>query len=236
MKRYILIAIALFVSSILVTPESKADKRGSETRKVKNFSKISASAGVDVILIQGNKEEAIVEADSDIMEYVKTEVDGETLELTLKRRSFFNSWRNRKVKITVYYKNINGISSSAGADVNTENTLKGKILGVSVSSGADVDLEVDVETIAVSTSSGSDADIRGKTDNVKCSASSGSDINCKNLDAKHGKASVSSGADIELTATKSFSGSASSGGDIDVYGNPERFNKNTSSGGDISKR
>ncbi len=236
MKRIVILLTAIFIFSAWSSKEAVAAEKNTETRKIEGFTKIKCSSGVDVLLIQGDKEMAIVEADKDVMERVITEVNGKTLRVTINKKSFFSSWRNKKVFVKVFYKNLESISVSSGADVDTDNTLKGKSLRVSVSSGADVDLSVDVVDISVSSSSGSDADVKGKAINISCSASSGSDIDARKLIAKNGTASVSSGADIELTATERFSGSASSGGDVDVFGNPSEFKKNTSSGGDISKK
>jgi len=106
---------------------------------------------------------------------------------------------------------------------------------VSVSSGADARITVVAESVASSASSGADLRISGKTESHTSKATSGSSIRAYELKSTTTIVRASSGAGIDIHASKEIDAKASSGGDIDYRGNPKRINKKTSSGGSVSK-
>lgn len=203
-----------------------------ELRKVTSFNGIKASAGINVYLFQGNEEKVIVEADENIQECVKTEVEGGVL------KCYIDCSIRHSTKLNVYvnFKNINLIKASSGAEVFGETIIETKELKINVSSGADVKIEVNAGEVDCNVSSGSDAVIEGTADEFYGDASSGADIKAEGLEVKYCKASASSAGDIKITVTETIEASASSGADVIYYGNPKNMHVHESSGGDVKRR
>ncbi|HPS13568.1 MAG TPA: head GIN domain-containing protein [Prolixibacteraceae bacterium] len=203
-----------------------------ETRQVKGFDGIKASAGIDVYLFQGNEEKVVVESDENLHDCIITEVKGSTLHCYID----CNVRSSKVMKVYVNYKMLNKINASSGSDVLGETLLKTDNLDVEVSSGADVKVEVDAQTVHCDVSSGSDALLKGKADHFQGSASSGADLKADELVVNSCEADASSAGDIKITVKKQIRASASSGGDVTYFGNPENENINESSGGDVHRR
>jgi len=128
---------------------------------------------------------------------------------------------------------ISTIKASSGSEVNATNTLKVNDLLVDSSSGSDVDLRVEANSIESESSSGSEIDLKGTCVTLSADSSSGSQIDADELKAETVIAEASSGADINVYASKSITAKASSGGSIDCAGNPNQKNLKKSSGGDV---
>jgi hypothetical protein len=107
---------------------------------------------------------------------------------------------------------------------------------VSASSGSDLTIDVFYKNLKLDTSSGSDANLSGKVKYLTASSSSGSDLDARNLESVICNVSVSSGSDATVNVSEELEASASSGGDIDYYGNPSVKNIDESSGGDVSHK
>ncbi len=212
----------------------------TEIRSLEKFNKVEVSAGIDLFISMGNRQEVKVVADEDIIDDVKTEVRNGTLQVTMDNSGFFNffNWgkgsKPKQVFVTVT--ELRGIVVSSGADVKSENTLKGDQLELDASSGSDMEVEVIFRDISLQASSGSDVKIRGRAKTFRAHASSGSDINGRQLEVAVGHVKASSGSDISLTVTDELAARASSGGDVTYYGNPELKEIETSSGGDVTGR
>lgn len=240
MKR--IIFLLSFILPTLLSCQIKADNwlksvsgNGNvtkETRKVETFDGIKASAGINVFLFQGNEEKVVVEADENLHDCIITEVKGSTLHCYIDCNVHFS----REMNVYVNYKMLNKINASSGSDVSGETVLKTDLLNIDVSSGADVKIEVDAQTVYCDVSSGSDATIKGKAEHFQGSASSGADIKANELTVKTCDVNASSAGDIRITTTQRIKASASSGGDITYYGNPESEHIDESSGGDVSRR
>ena len=86
MKRHMILAVAL--TALLLSGCTLAGVRGSgdlvtESRQVSDFDRVALSGSGQVVITQGAEEGLSVEADDNLMQYVRTEVSGRTLELGL---------------------------------------------------------------------------------------------------------------------------------------------------------
>lgn len=194
-----------------------------------NFDAIEVSRGLDVYLTQSDTENITVQADENLHNIIKTEIEGGVLKIFAKDNISYSEAR----KVMVSFKNVTKISASSGSDVYGTNNFTINNLELSTSSGSDMTLKIDAETLDCSSSSGSDLTLTGKTEFIKANASSGSTIDAEKLTASNTEAKASSGADILITTTKTLIAKASSGGDITYYGNPERIEKTDGVSGNI---
>jgi hypothetical protein len=123
--------------------------------------------------------------------------------------------------------------ASSGADVELT-TIAADSLALEASSGANIELiDARLRMLTASASSGSDIAISGRAEEIELDASSGADIDAEDLDALAGRLEASSGADINARLSKRVRARASSGGDIEIEGNPQQRDVDTSSGGDV---
>jgi len=239
MKTIKLFTLILFVAGSLLANKLMASNSGKnrETRQVSGFHGVSVSSGIDLYLTQKNVEEVVVEADSDDIDKIITEVEGGILKIYIKQKSWLNTnWNSDPRKVHVSFKNLDRLDASAGSDIESESLLKLDKLKLQASSGSDVELELEANELDVESSSGSDIELKGKATFMEVSASSGSDIDAGNLETKKCRASTSSGSDIKINVTEELDANASSGGDISYSGNPSQKDINESSGGDVYKR
>ena len=204
-----------------------------QTRTVnENFTAVKISQGINLFLTQGDTVSIITEADENIQELLKTEIENGVLKIYFTEQ--FGKTEAKNVYVTM--PEINKITASSAADVKGKSVISSDDLTIDASSGADIEIEIDAAKLSCESSSGADIDLIGNCGTANFRASSGADIDAKELNTENVSAKTSSGADISVFAVKSLTANASSGGDISYYGNPEKLDINTSSGGDINKR
>ena len=234
MKTIKLITLILFVAASF---HVNAATTSRQTRSLSGFHGVSVTSGIDLYLTQKGSEEVVVEANSEDIDKIITEVEGGILKIYVKENSWFNfDWKNRPRKVYVSFKDLDKIDASAGSDVISENKFKLDQLKVDSSSGSDVKLELDAKDVRVGSSSGSDISLKGTAVSLQADASSGSDIDAGELQTKNCDASASSGSDVKVNVTEKLNASASSGADVYYSGNPKTKDINESSGGDVHSR
>jgi hypothetical protein len=199
-------------------------------RLTEKFEAISASAGIEVILLQDSVIKVVVEADENLQEIIKTEVSNGKLKIYPIKR--ISSCVSKKVYVT--FRSIHELQASSGADVSSKMELKMTALQISVSSGASIHLSLTGEKVNVEVSSGGDIDLTGLTESLDADGSSGGNLNLSELKSKSCNAGASSGANLKVYASEKINAHASSGGNIRVVGNPKERNIEKSSGGDVS--
>ena len=236
MKTLILTVLSAFVLTscnfdMVVNSERGNGDVVTKTREVGDFDGVRGSAGLDVYLEEGTENKVVVEADSNLHEFIETEVVNGVLKIRTRRN--INRAKSKKVYVT--YTNLNLVEASSGADVIGRDVIKSEDLTLSSSSGADLELEVNAREVTAKTSSGADIKLSGRAKYFPADASSGSDLNASNLEATKVRAEVSSGADIVVNVLESLDAKASSGGDIKYYGDPVTVNKNDGKSSSIRK-
>lgn len=233
----IILLLTLFVfSSCAIDTINKIKGNQNVQQKqrkfTEDFTKIKASNGLDVFIFQGKNKKISIEADENLHDIIKTEVENNVLKIYTEK----NIWRAKAKKVYVTLPSLNSITASSGSDVVLEDFFTSQNFTANTSSGADLIVRIKAENITASSSSGSDLKLIGKAENATLSSSSGSNLNAYELTAKNVTAKASSGSNIDANAIKSITAKASSGGDIDFKGNPEKVVKKASSGGSVSKK
>lgn len=205
----------------------------SQDREImENFSEISGSAGLNIFLTQGNENKVTVEADENLQQYIKTDVKDGKLRITTSQNI---GWSKAK-KVYVTFIEVNSIEASSGSDIVGNSVIKSENISLKSSSGSDLKLEIFSKSVTAQTSSGSDMEISGKATSLSAKASSGSDLDAKELLVINCIAEASSGSDIKVNVKEKLDANASSGADINYYGNPTQVNENKSSSGSVTKK
>mgnify|MGYP003840267033 FL=1 len=92
----------------------------TEKRNInQQFTKISASTGVNVILEQGSPAEVEVETDDNLIDYVITEVENGTLIIKIEGNINMMTTVNIRVKTET----ISSLESSSGSSISSKNSL-----------------------------------------------------------------------------------------------------------------
>jgi len=203
-----------------------------QSRNVPGFSGLKVATGIDAIITQGERESLTVEADENLMDYIKTEVvDGK-----LKIYSDKNIRNAKEKKVYIEYKKLNSIDISSAGDVDGNNTLVTDKLDIEMSSAGDLTLAMEADKLEISISSGGDAKLSGKVNTFKADLSSAGDLNAYELETKVGNISVSSAGSASVFITDEASFQCSSAGSINYKGEPRLKNVSTSSAGSVNKK
>ncbi len=226
-------AISLLLSSCLflggVTGNGKV---AEQSRTVSSFDEIKVSRGLNVYINQGESPKVVVTADENLLNLIETKVKNGVLEITASQN--IRQAKSKKIFVTV--SKISKIGATSGSNVYSETILESKNLELTGSAGSNIKLMLRAENLKVSASAGSNFKLEGTTAYLNAKASAGSNIKAEELTSNKSELKTSSGANIWITAKESFSGKASSGGNIFYYGNPSSLDVEKSSGGNIIKR
>jgi len=131
---------------------------------------------------------------------------------------------------------LNGAEASSGGRVEATN-VKSERFRADASSGGQVTLlAVSGGVFRAEVSSGGRIEIEGSATELDASASSGASLRADRLTAQQGRLEASSGGKLEATITTRVRANASSGGLVEISGNPQERDINSSSGGQVSIR
>ncbi len=210
--------VKLFLSVILFVAflNVNAQDTKTQTRQVGPFNEVHAGKGINVTLIQGDKESLKIEIENADPTDVITQLKGRKLNIKLKTKIF----KDMSVMVYVTYKDILSIDASSGAFIQSDGVITAENLELNAGTGSSIVLEIDTKNVSSSLSS-SKIELVGKTDFQKVSANTGAKYIADHLESKEAYAKSYTGANVWLTASKKLDAKANTTGKITYVGNPE---------------
>lgn len=125
------------------------------------------------------------------------------------------------------------VKASSSGEVEARVTGTGENTADASSSGEIKLVSSGAGSFIVDASSGASVEITGACSSINADASSGAEITADKLLCSDATARASSGAEVDLFASASAKGSASSGGDVSFKGSPQLQDSSKSSGGSV---
>lgn len=209
MRKMILATICLALSTY-----SAAQADTSESYDFTGFDELDISAGVDVSFETAPQYSVIIDFEKGGPDNMKLRQDGSRLYIARKMTS---GWSDDKVraKIRVTSPGLKEIEASSGSSIRASG-LSADVLVLDASSGASIKAD-------------------GKCGSLKIVANSGGSANGRDVSCEKVAANASSGGSVSATASLEAHSHTSSGGSVDIYGDPQKREQNKSiSGGSTS--
>ena len=232
-KLLILLLMIFTVSTACIIPFSPRLIRGSgdvivEERDVSGFDKIQVSGVGRVVITQGDDETLSVETDDNLLEYIETEVQGDTLEIGFSKDTSFGVGGGRKVleptegfTFWIGVKDLTGISVPGAAKVEVDK-LKTDRLDLSLSGAGDISVDdLNGDQLDVQISGAGDVDLAGKVEKQSVVLEGLGRYQAYDLESQDATVSISGAGGANLWVIETLDVSISGAGDVKYYGSPE---------------
>lgn len=221
------------------TGSQKVDGNGSmtsEKRKVTEYDQIALEGSMNVELVAGQEGNLKVEAESNLLEYIVTEVSGKKLKISVERRINLSPSRGMTIKITVPFQSIDQISLTGSGDIYTSDRIESGDFRVQLTGSGDISLDLDCASVDGTLTGSGDVRLKGKTRRFDCRVTGSGDFEAFGLKAEMVNASVSGSGDIQVNPTDELRARITGSGDITYMGDPEKQDFRTAGSGAVSKR
>jgi hypothetical protein len=240
MKKLITLTLALGIISSASAQWGKRIKGNGNVvtieRSVGDYDEVAMAGWFDVELVSGNEGELTLKGESNLLEYIKTEVKNGKLVIKVAKGVNLrpSNWKSG-IYVTVPVESINAVSLSGSGDLVGKTTIRTNNFSAAMSGSGDVSLVVEADEVDASLSGSGDINLSGSTTDFTVSVSGSGDIKAYDLEADFVRATVSGSADIRVTANQSIDARVSGSGDIHYRGNPKKIKSKASGSGDITK-
>ncbi|MCA9913256.1 MAG: DUF2807 domain-containing protein [Anaerolineae bacterium] len=204
-----------------------------ETRTLDSFNKISISGAGSVVVEYGESESVRIEAESNVMEYLETEVRGDTLEIGTRNGVDITTTRNFHFYLTVT--NLEAVEVSGAADVTLPN-VQANDFEIRISGTGNVTIQsLQADSLDVEISGAGNVNLEGgevQSQDVTISGAGG--YNGRELVSQDAQVDLSGAGNITLNVTAELRGSASGAGSVLYAGEPETVDVDVSGAGSVN--
>ena len=198
------------------------------TMDLGDFSKAEISNGLLVNFIQAEENKAIIIGNS--RDKVKIEVKNDILDISM---SIDNLWNQDNTLVIIYYKELQKIEANRNAKVELCGKLTQYVLWLEAQEGSVISAHVEVKNLIANIYTGGNLMVIGKADKQEIEVKAAGKFKGENLVGETIDVSISAGGMANVNAKKYVNANISAGGNIYIYGNPEKVDEKTSFGGKI---
>ncbi|MFN4764004.1 head GIN domain-containing protein [Gillisia sp. Q332] len=241
MKKTILILAALLLSISTANAQWWKNDRikgngemTTQSRNVPNYEKVTLVGSMDVELISGKEGALKVEAESNLQEYITTEVTNGVLKISVKKGVSISPSGNRRIKVIVPFEEIEGVSITGSGDIRNSDQIKAKSFETRLTGSGNLKLNLNVKDLNSAITGSGNTELKGTAENFSCSITGSGDFEAFNLRAAKAEVTISGSGDVEITATEELKARVSGSGDIKYNGNPKKQDFKTTGSGSIS--
>lgn len=206
----------------------------SEDRELPEFSRISVAGSMDVFLTPGTGQSVRVEADDNLLPYIRTEVDDEALHIGT--RPNFNIRPRRPIRVYITLPHLTGIAVSGSGDVESEGEFETDKMDLRVSGSGHITLPVATKFMDTHISGSGKIILRGTAQEMACNISGSGSLDARQLTARDVSAKISGSGSSLVNARGFLRASVSGSGHVWYYGDPEDVETSISGSGSVKKK
>lgn len=191
----------------------------SEIRDKSGFNSIDVADDIGVSLTQGSTYKVEVIAEPNLLPYIFTSLDGNTLSIHVQGGINIESSDVIKVKIQMPY--IKNISVSGSGSVTSVNKIdNADKLKLSISGSGNITMPIKTPNAEVGISGSGTANLSGETRDLEIRIGGSGDCLAENLKSENAKVEIAGSGTAKLFASLKLDISVAGSGDVFYGGNP----------------
>ena len=202
-------------------------------RSTGDYDGIKCAGFMDFKLVPGTEGKITIEAESNLIDYIITEVKNGDLIVKVKNNTNLKPSRNKPILITIPFESVNSVSLSGSGDVWNEGTLVSSNFDSSISGSGDVVLKISSSKAKASVSGSGDLTLKGSATDLVASVTGSGDFHGFDLDSTNVDVSVTGSGDAGVNCSGTLKARVTGSGDIEYRGNPTREDSKVTGSGSI---
>ncbi len=228
---FVLLSITIFQSCSMFCEKGRG-KIVTETRKLAEFDEIEIEGQAQIFLTQGLEPAITLSIDSNLLEYIKTEVSGSKLKIY--ESKCIEEISEFKIYITA--KNLSALNVIGSVKMSCDSIFRTDKLMIKTDNSGNINLNLDLEDIEVITKGSGLLKLAGRSANFDIDLKGAGAIEAFNLQAKNIEANINGAGTCEVSVSEKLFGEVSGSGKLFYKGNPKKVQTNNTGTGIIQTK
>ncbi len=231
LSRFIIIAgiSVAFLSSCNSDCVTGSGNIKQETRKVDDFTKIEISGNYKIVLAQDSSLSLNISADDNLLEYIKTSVDGNTLHI--KNKDICNG----DVRIIIGVRNLEGVRVSGAVELSSAGKIKTGDIDLQFSGSTKTVLDLNAARVNTKGSGSTEINLSGQASAHDLDISGSGEVNAFDFIVGDYNIATSGSSDCKINVLRALNVQSSGSSSIQYRGNPTEVNNHKSGSSSLEK-
>jgi len=242
MKKFILTSIILTITFSLNAQDwwgnGKRIKGNGNVVTVKrttsDYNGITAGGSFDVILVKGEEGKITIEGEENIIPYIETEVEYNTLKINYKKNT--NISTTKRLTVTVTFKDIESVGLGGSGNISSKDLIKADDFKASLGGSGNIELKIDADDVSTSIGGSGDIKLSGSANELDCSIAGSGSIKAYELTANSVNVSIAGSGSVRITVKDAIKARVVGSGSVYYKGNPSKIESKSVGSGSVIDR
>ena len=203
----------------------------TETRNVSDYDAIALGGSIDVVLVKGKEGKITLEGEENLLEYIETEVKGNTLKIKVKNNTSIKF--NRKFVVTVPYTDLEAVSLGGSGNISNEGRIKATEFTVNIGGSGNISLAIDADEITTNIGGSGNIKLSGKAEELSSRISGSGNVSAYDLEVNSLSAVIAGSGNIRALVKDAIDAKVVGSGSVYYKGNPDTIEKTSLGSGSI---
>ncbi|MCF7559563.1 DUF2807 domain-containing protein [Sabulilitoribacter multivorans] len=216
-------ALALFITTTLFA-------QGPIEKTIGEFTELKVYDLIEVELIKSSEDKVIITGENN-KDVIVNNKNG-TLKIKMSLNEIFDG---SKTKVKLYYTSVDIIDVNEGAKVNSTDVIKQFEIDLKAQEGGSINVPVDVSYTNIKAVTGGVIKTSGTSKKQDISILTGGVYKGSDLETNETEVSINAAGEAHVKAKKLVDIKIRAGGDVFIYGDPEKVNESRVLGGRVKR-
>lgn len=222
----------LFLTSCSMFCEKGNGEIITENRELAEFDEIEIAGQATVFIEQGVKPSVKIKIDSNLVQFIKTNVSG--MKLEIEEGKCIEELTEFEVHIVTA--NLSRLEVGGSVKLKGENTIKAEKMLIKTKGAAEVSLSLDVDDLETITKGSGEVKLLGRAMQFEVELEGAGSLDAFRMLAKEVDASVTGAGTCKINVSEKFDGDVSGSGKLYYKGNPKKVKTDVSGSGTIQAK
>ncbi|WP_345950540.1 head GIN domain-containing protein [Mucilaginibacter sp. PAMB04274] len=227
MKKFIYTAIAILF--MIAGQQASAQKTTAQSRPVSSFDKVASAGPFQVQVVLNGTESVRVTGDEDVLQYIETVVEKETLQIRLKKDIKWD--RNiGKVEVYVTAKSLNTLINSGSGSIKVDGTINTDHFKTVMSGSGSISTDIKTKDLHAVLSGSGFIKLSGSAQDASMVVTGSGQVLGKSLGTEKTSTVITGSGQVYVAADKHVSAHITGSGQVIYTGNAEVESRSIGSG------
>ncbi|QKJ29849.1 DUF2807 domain-containing protein [Mucilaginibacter mali] len=203
----------------------------TESRKVADFTSIDISGGYDIVLKQDSSLSLKITADDNVMQYLRTEVNGDKLKINTKK----NICAKKAISVVIGVRNLEEIKGAGAIEIKSDGKLNVKDLNIKLSGAGKVDLDLNANNLTTRGSGATELILKGQASSHNVNITGSGKLNAFDFVVGKYDLETTGASDCKINVLTDLNVHSTGAADIQYKGNPTNVNTSKTGAASIKK-
>lgn len=207
----------------------------SDARTVSNFTGVASDGAFDVTITHGESTGVKVEADENLLPYIETVVEDNTLVIRPKENYSLNS--KNKMKVTLSMTTLKTLALNGSGNITAHGAFKNNgETDVAVNGSGDIALSFEsFDALNAAVNGSGNMKLSGNARDFSAGINGSGDIDAYGVTVDNASVAIGGSGNVNVTSNKSVTASISGSGNVNYKGNATQITEQSSGSGKVRK-